>query len=246
MGHALPPMGLTMPLAPSAPPFATGPAPPPGDGRLLPLHGLTVLAVEDSRCAADALRLMCQRSGARLRRAETLAAARAHLSVYRPDVAIIDLGLPDGRGEALIADLCRSPLRPAAVLGLSGDPEAGAGALAAGADGFLEKPVASLPQFQSCLLRALAWPDLPQPGPADPLPDPVALGDDLARAEAMVRQGLPAPPSPWLRGFVSSLARQSGDAALQVAARQAEGAPGAVALLAALRDRLALPRGAWR
>ena len=50
----------------------------------LPLQGITVLAVEDSRFACDALRLLCQRSGARLRRAETLEAARAHLGSTVP------------------------------------------------------------------------------------------------------------------------------------------------------------------
>ncbi|TMV53287.1 response regulator, partial [Thioclava sp. BHET1] len=53
-----------------------------------PLLGLTCLAVEDSRFACEALRLLCQHSGARLRRADCLAAAHRHLRVYRPDVLI--------------------------------------------------------------------------------------------------------------------------------------------------------------
>ncbi len=85
---------------------------PPGPvaGRL-PLQGLTLLAVEDSRFASDALRLLSQRSGARLRRAESLEAAWAHLRVYRPDVILVDLGLPDGRGETLIRRLAQARRR---------------------------------------------------------------------------------------------------------------------------------------
>ena len=63
----------------------------------LPLRGVTVLMVEDSRVTCDALRLIFQRTGARLRRAETLLAARTHLESYRPDLVIVDLGLPGAK-----------------------------------------------------------------------------------------------------------------------------------------------------
>ncbi|MDZ7909754.1 MAG: response regulator [Gemmobacter sp.] len=123
-----------MPL--SVPAFS----PPALRGTDLPLQGLTLLAVEDSRLTCEVLRLMCQRSGARLRRADGLAAARVHLRRYRPDVVLIDLGLPDGRGEDLMADLAARPGHPP-IIGMSGMGHDG---LPAGADAFLHKPLPGL------------------------------------------------------------------------------------------------------
>ena len=91
-----------------------------GSGRR-PLLGLTILVVEDSRYACEAMRLLCLRSGARIRRADSLKSARKHLQVYRPSVVIIDLGLPDGSGAELIEALSTASPRVAVILGTSGD-----------------------------------------------------------------------------------------------------------------------------
>ena len=54
-----------------------------------PLAGLTVLVVEDSRVASEAVRLLCLRSGARIRRADSIRAALRHLQTYRPCAVLI-------------------------------------------------------------------------------------------------------------------------------------------------------------
>jgi len=200
----------------------------------LPGRGTTILAVEDSRFACEALRLMCQRSGARLRRAETLAAARAHLRLYRPDVVIVDLGLPDGRGDVLIRDLVLTAPRPLVILGSSGLASGRATALAAGADGFLDKPVDSLATFQRAVFGtaevgsridiaggAVAGPGLAcaEEGPVQ-IPDTLALRDDLVLAAEGLASMPDAGTRRYLAGFVQGLARMARDPGLAAAAER--------------------------
>lgn len=213
-----------------------------------PLQGLTILAVEDSRYTCEALRLMCARAGARLRRAETIAGAKAHLRTYRPDVVLIDLGLPDGRGEGLIRELVMSPRRPQVVLGTSGQAEGRMLALAAGADGFLEKPLDSLAVFCRSLRRHLPELDIMAPAGWDsPVsPDPLALHEDLASAAAALSDNPPLLQQRFLAGFVGSLARQAHDSQLETAARQMAEETGTPAVLQRLiADRLALGADAF-
>lgn len=209
----------------------------------LPLRGITVLVVEDSRLACDALRLIFQHTGARLRRADSLAAAARHLARYRPDLVIVDLGLPDGRGEGLVAE---ASARGLAVLGLSGDPDGRASALEAGAVAFVEKPIAPVAGFLRLVRQLVAGvgPEAPGQEIAPPVPDPVALRDDLARAAALL--SAPGGGGGYATGFVRSLARAAGDEALEAAALRATAPPGrddagaaARALATLLGDRLA-------
>lgn len=120
-----------------------------------PLLGQSVLVVEDSRHAGEALRLMCMKGGARIRRADCLKSADRHLKSWRPSVVIIDLGLPDGSGLDLIRRLNTATPRVAVLLAVSGEPQMRQAALAAGADGFLAKPFGSVANFHAMVLAKL-------------------------------------------------------------------------------------------
>ncbi|HMO72575.1 MAG TPA: response regulator [Paracoccaceae bacterium] len=213
----------------------------------LPLAGLTLLAVEDSRYASDALRLMAQRSGARLRRAGTVAEAARHLRVYRPDAVLLDPGLPDGCGLDLLAASGVQGRGAPPVIVLSGDAGWREAALEAGAAAFLEKPLAGLPAFQSALLAVLpdrAW--LAGLAPAQaalPPGDPLALCDDLAAAAGRLAAGPDDRARRYVAGFLGGLARATGDAVLAHAVADLPGQPQAVGAVAArLAERLAQAR----
>ncbi len=192
-----------------------------GNGRR-PLLGLTILVVEDSRYACEAMRLLCLRSGARIRRADSLKAARRHLQVYRPSVVIIDLGLPDGSGAELIAALASANPRVSVIIGISGDENAEAEAMAAGADGFLPKPIVSLAAFQNAILSNL--PAGRQPiGPralTDEAvePDLLAFRDDMAHAAEVLGEAEDEKALDYLAQFLGGVARSVGDAPLAKAA----------------------------
>lgn len=184
-----------------------------------PLMGLTILVIEDSAFASEALRLMCLRSGARIRRADCIVSAHRHLQVYRPSVAIVDLGLPDGSGLDLIAEMDTLLPRVPIILGMSGaEREAAAkAAQAAGADGFLAKPLASIAAFQAEILRHLPA-DLHPSGPRSVDvgavdPDPLALREDLAHAMDLL--ALDQPPVGYLRRFLIGVARAAEDPSLE-------------------------------
>jgi CheY-like chemotaxis protein len=183
----------------------------------LALQGLTFLVVDDSRYTCDALRLILQRAGARLRRAESLEIARLHLAFLHPDLAVVDLGLPDGRGEDLIAEVSALGIP---VLGISGDPAGRVRALDAGAAGFIDKPIGSVAGFIRLIRQLVTGAGALDKGEDPPTPpgDPMALRDDLTRAAALI--SAPGDPA-YALAFVQSLARAAGDRALEAAARTA-------------------------
>lgn len=187
-----------------------------------PLLGMTVLVVDDSLFACDAIRLMCLHSGARIRRADCLRSAQRHLQVYRPSVAIIDLGLPDGSGLDLIHELSTAAPRVTSILGISGTDGGDAAAMAAGADGFLPKPLTNLNVFQHSILATL--PEHRQlSGPRalsdqEVCPDPLAYRDDMVHASNLLGEYSEGPVLDYVAQFLSGVARSADDTQLERAA----------------------------
>ena len=217
-----------------------------------PLLGQIVLVVEDSRFACEALRLICQKSGARIRRADTLRAAERHLMTYRPTIALVDLGLPDGSGLELIARLARSEPRVQVILGMSGDDSLAEAATEAGADAFIAKPINSVGAFQAAILALL--PDEARPtglrivNADHVIPDRIALRDDLSHAADLLTGEQDATTLGYLGLFLGGLAKSADDDVLADAASKltqgvAEGdlpPDAAIAHVTALvRDRIA-------
>ncbi len=188
-----------------------------------PLLGMTVLVVEDSRYASEALRLMCLHSGARIRRADCLRAARRHLQVYRPSVVIVDLGLPDGSGLDLIAELSRAVPRVGALIATSGELNAEQPALAAGADAFLGKPLVALGSFQHAILSVLP----PERRPAEPAlvntetvkPDTLAYRDDMHHVADLLEEPHSGPVLDYVAQFLGSVAAAAEDGQMHAAAQ---------------------------
>lgn len=192
-----------------------------------PLLGQTILMVEDSRFACESLRLICHRSGARIRRADCLRSARRHLRTYRPGVVLVDLGLPDGSGLELIADLSGGDARVDALIAMSGDDSLAGDALAAGADAFIAKPITSVAAFQETVLAQLpeaARPVGPRLAQTDGVsPDRIALRDDLAHAAGLLDDA-PGPETlGYLAFFLGGIAKSLGDDELAAAAGRLDG-----------------------
>lgn len=196
-------------------------ATPPAPTAARPLLGLTILVVEDSRFACEAMRLLCLRSGARIRRADCLRSARRHLRVYRPSVVMIDLGLPDGSGLDLIRELRATQPPAEAILAMSADDHMQTPARLAGAHGFLAKPINSLAQFQQSIL-ALMPKDRQPPGPRvmnDECiePDQIAYQDDIAHVADVLEDG-ETRTLDYVAQFLGGVARSAQDEHLEKAA----------------------------
>jgi signal transduction histidine kinase len=105
--------------------------------------GRRVLVADDNRDAADSLAMLLSLAGHDVRVAHGGTAALSVARVFRPEVALVDIGMPLLDGYEVARRLAAGPGRPALLAAISGwgDAEARQRTQAAGFDAHLVKPV---------------------------------------------------------------------------------------------------------
>jgi two-component system KDP operon response regulator KdpE len=165
-----------------------------------------VLVVEDDPGIRDVLRALLAAANYRVIEAESAARGEIEARTHKPDVAIVDLGLPDRDGVELIRSVRSWSALPIIVLSARTAEDQKIAALDAGADDYVTKPFAA-PELLArvrAILRRAATGVLPS--------SLVRFGNvviDLARREA---SGLPASAhlTPLEFRVLENLARQPG------------------------------------
>ncbi|HEI3328070.1 TPA: two-component system response regulator KdpE, partial [Escherichia coli] len=99
-----------------------------------------VLIVEDEQAIRRFLRTALEGDGMRVYEAETLQRGLLEAATRKPDLIILDLGLPDGDGIEFIRDLRQWSAVPVIVLSARSEESDKIAALDAGADDYLSKP----------------------------------------------------------------------------------------------------------
>ncbi len=217
------------------------------------LFAVTILLVEDSRSASEAIRLFAAESGARVRRADSLHAASRHLAIYRPSVVMVDLGLPDGDGLELIRHLATASTPISGIIALSGGDRSEwlDEARRAGASACLEKPIESLATFQNCVLGVLPdaasrlRPEQREIALKGRASVAAALDEDLRRARSLLTEALGAEDAETIAycgQFLGSVGEMLDDRSLMRAASDAVAATGGAETLIALLDERLAPR----
>ena len=99
-----------------------------------------LLIVEDDPAIRSVLRVLLERAGYRLIEAETAARAEIEARSHKPDLLLVDLGLPDTDGLAVIRRVRSWSAVPIIVLSARTMEEQKIAALDAGADDYITKP----------------------------------------------------------------------------------------------------------
>ena len=100
----------------------------------------TVLVVDDEPPIIRFLRASLIAAGHRVVTAEHAAGALAAVAREKPDVVILDLGLPDRSGFAVISEIRKNSAIPIIVLSARSDERSKVEALDLGADDYIGKP----------------------------------------------------------------------------------------------------------
>jgi two-component system KDP operon response regulator KdpE len=122
--------------------------------------GAHLLLVEDDEAMRGTIAGNLAAHGYRIVEAADVAEAIRRWDVERPDVILLDLGLPDGEGTTIIRRVRREATTPILVLSARGAEPDKVAALDAGADDYVTKPfgLAELRARVAALLRRTAGP----------------------------------------------------------------------------------------
>ncbi|MCB9794594.1 MAG: response regulator transcription factor [Alphaproteobacteria bacterium] len=167
---------------------------------------MSLLLVEDNDRLAEALVMGLTEDGLPTTRVAGFRAAQARLGAQAFDAIVLDLGLPDGDGTALIAELRAQGRRvPILVVTARDTVEERIRALDLGADDFLVKPFVYaelLARLRALLRRAAA-----------PAWAPLSAGDvrlDLERGRLVCADGAQITLTPRERAVLGVLMRRQG------------------------------------
>ncbi|MBV4366651.1 two-component system response regulator KdpE [Erwinia phyllosphaerae] len=114
----------------------------------------TIVIIEDEKEISRFLRIALENDEMRVVEAPTLQRGLLEAATRKPDLVILDLGLPDGDGLTFIREFRQWSQRPVIVLSARSDEQDKIAALDAGADDYLSKPF-GIGELQARLRAAL-------------------------------------------------------------------------------------------
>jgi two-component system KDP operon response regulator KdpE len=167
-----------------------------------------VLLVEDEPQMRRFLRAALASHDYRLIEAETAKEGIAHASARKPDVILLDLGLPDRDGLDVTRDLREWSTTPIIVLSARGREQDKVAALDLGADDYLTKPF-GVDELLARIRVALRHASRPAGAPPEPVFEAGDVRVDLARRE-VTKAGTPVHLTPTEYKLLGLLIRHAG------------------------------------
>lgn len=166
-----------------------------------------VLVIDDEPQLLRALRINLSVRGYEVSTAATGAAALKEAADHRPDVVVLDLGLPDMDGIEVLAGLRCWLGAPVIVLSARSDSTEKVAALDAGADDYVTKPFGMdefLARLRAAVRRGAASSEIDEP-----VIETDSFTVDLA-SKRVIRKGVDVHLTPTEWGILEMLARNPG------------------------------------